>query len=479
MKYFKLTAIILTAFILAQLVIILFFYDIPVMRVVLPILSGFCIVLLGIAFISSGRFIQIIKDKNRQITSLKNQQVKHEKQITTMDNHFDRLVKDLKFINTRSMFMSNILDNIHVNVYVVNRKGIITSANKELLDTLKLKESEVVGKSYHLLSNIEHDYLDSIFDSGKYNRTLNNVEQSVSIKGEKKQILKSISPVLSEDGDLVSVVVSFVDVNRLKLIENRIMQVNKQLSSEMKMARRVQRKIIPDETSFNNIKNLKVAINYSSLQIMGGDIFDIVKISDDEFGFFIADVSGHGMPASLITAMLKVSFVTHSKDNPDPAMVFSMMNDDIFSIIEGMGYFVSAYYCVINVENGGFRFANAGHPPALFYHHDSGSVEELDQRGTLLGVISSKIPEYRTGRVTLDKGDRILLYTDGVTEAKNQQDEIYSKYRLIEFMKSNSNLRLKSFVKNLIKSIEKFSQDRKQTDDRAILYMEYKPKNKD
>ncbi len=479
MKYFKYIVVILATLVVAQLVFFIFFNTIPVMKIIIPILSGIILILIIITFIFSSKTQNFIRKKNEQAQSLKDIKTSHRKKKTTMDDYFDKLVEDLKFINNRSQFTSTILNNIHVNVFVVNRKGVITSVNKELIDTLNIDEKEIIGKNYQLLSNIEHEYLDSIFKEGILNRKLNNVEQTVTINNEEKQILKSISPIIDENNKLVSVVVSFVDVNRLKSIENKIMRVNKQLSNEMKMARRVQQKIIPDERYFTNIKNIDIAINYSSLQIMGGDIFDIIKLGNDEYGFFIADVSGHGTPASLITAMLKVSFITHTKEDPEPASVFSKMNDDIFGIIEGTGYFVSAYYCVINVNKGTFHYANAGHPPAILYNKINGTIEELDQRGTLLGIINSKIPEYHTGTVKLNKGDRVLLYTDGVTEAKNPNDEIYTKTRLIDFLKINSNLRLKTVVKNLIKDIENFSHGRKQTDDRAILYMEYNPKNID
>ncbi len=454
-------------------IFITFISDIFFMKIyILSLIISSIVVILFLLIklkINKNKLIQ----KNEEIRNLQKLKVEQSEKIAKVtENYFNKIAKSIDMLNSKNNFNYSIFNNILTNVYVVNKDGIIIAVNDELLKNLKINEQDILGKSYDILSNIEHKRLEKVFKEGKI-RNINNKEETIIINNKKIQILKSISFIQGEEKKLVSAIISFVDINKIKLLEEKLLLSNKQLSYDLKMARRVQQKIIPDPKQLSGIEKLRFGYAYSSMEIMGGDFYDLIKISDNKYAFFIADVSGHGAAASLITAMIKVSFLTHTKEYTNPTEILSMVNDDMFKIIGGTGYFVSAYYCIIDTNTGLLQYTNGGHFPAILYRKEQNSIEELQTQGTLLGVFESKYIEYETKSITIEEGDKILLYTDGIIEANNSNNEFYKRSKLMKFIERNCSLHSDELVKALIKDIERFSNGEKQTDDRAVFCIEY------
>lgn len=255
----------------------------------------------------------------------------------------------------------------------------------------------------------------------------------------------------------------------------KLTERNIQMENDLKMAQRIQNSIIPHEKDFPNREELFFGSQYRSMESIGGDLYDVIQIGRNGYGFLMADVSGHGVPAALVTAMAKVAFISHSGWNKTTADVCSSVNKEIFNLIGDLDYYLTAYYGMINLENGKFLYTNASHHPALLYRARNSEIQKLDTKGFMIGVIDHV--EYEYNEIQLEAGDRILLFTDGIIEARNPEGEFYEYERLYNFIRESSHLPPNDFVNNLLAHIEHFCEGRKFDDDIAILYFEYNPQS--
>lgn len=470
----KILIISISTLILALLVVLFIYSQSLIVKITYITLALFFIFLSFCIYSSIKKTNTKLSEKDKEIKLLNKVRGDQKNKILSITQYyFDKLSEDLKEINNKNLFIQAVLNNLYVNVYVLNKKGTIISINNELIKTLDLNENEIIGQSYLFLSAIEKKYLWSIFHNKVYDEYIHNKEETIIINNRKFDILKSVSIIYGEEREFLGAVVSFVEINELKRLEKKLRQVNNQLSRNLKMARRVQETIIPDEEVFSKIKGLTFGYRYSSMEIMGGDLYDVIQINKNKYAFLIADVSGHGAAAAMITAMLKVSVLMHTKKQIEPNEVLSLVNADLHELIGDTGYFVSAYYGIMDLETGNFKYANGGHIPAILYHIENESIEELKTVGTLLGVFDSNISEYKTGSTQLKQGDRIILFTDGIIEARNKSNELYNLSRLKDYILKHGNMPPKEFINALIENLENFCEGREQTDDRAIFCIEF------
>lgn len=253
---------------------------------------------------------------------------------------------------------------------------------------------------------------------------------------------------------------------------NHILKLqNDQMLQEMKMAERVQRSIIPNDSDFPKRNEITFGSNYSSMENIGGDLYDVIRAGKHSYGLLMVDVSGHGVPAALITTMVKVSFHSHTKYGVSTADVCDKVNRELFKFIGDLEYYLTGYYGILDLETGKFRFTNAGHHPALLWRKSGNGVEKLDSMGFFIGAFQDV--NYEMESITLEVGDRLLLFTDGIIEARNEEDEFYEYERLLEYIERHSQEPTKDFVDGLIEDVNKFCGTRAPDDDRAILYIEY------
>jgi serine phosphatase RsbU (regulator of sigma subunit) len=152
---------------------------------------------------------------------------------------------------------------------------------------------------------------------------------------------------------------------------------------------------------------------------VAGDFYDFLAVDERRVGILVADVSGHGVPAALVASMVKVAIAAQVEHADDPAKVMTGLN----SILSGklQGQFVTAAYLYIDLEAGIGRYSAAGHPPLLHYTEADQTVHDVVENGLILGIMP--IASYDTKILRIAKGDRFLLYTDGVVEAAKGREE--------------------------------------------------------
>jgi sigma-B regulation protein RsbU (phosphoserine phosphatase) len=236
------------------------------------------------------------------------------------------------------------------------------------------------------------------------------------------------------------------------------------MEEEMALARHIQARLLPK--SMPDLPNILIhGLNVSSKQV-GGDYFDIIKIEENLFGLTIADVSGKGMPAALLMSNLQASLQSLVREKYPLDRLVARINNVIYMNTDPDKY-ITFFYGQLNVKTLTFDYVNAGHnPPYLM--HEEGNIDELSTGGIILGMMPDM--PYQIGNTRFQKGDTLILFTDGVTETMTLDDEEYEEKRLIKFLKmTDPSKKPEEINKELIKDLDQFCAGAPQSDDITIL----------
>lgn len=262
------------------------------------------------------------------------------------------------------------------------------------------------------------------------------------------------------------------DINStVSTLKRYIAEAAARIDKELEYAKQIQLSALP--TNFPDNEDFSIFAQMIAAKEVGGDFYDFYKLNDNTVAFLAADVSGKGIPA----AMFMMTAKTIIKDLAESGIalndIFTKANEKLCENNES-GMFVTAWMGILNLTTGNIQFVNAGHNPPLIKHTD-GSFEYLKTRGGFILAGMEGI-RYRTSELTLKPGDRLFLYTDGVTEATNANNKLYGEDRLLNFMNQNISMEATKLLPALKDDIDKFVGEAPQFDDITMLILDYNPK---
>ena len=242
----------------------------------------------------------------------------------------------------------------------------------------------------------------------------------------------------------------------------------KRLDHDLEIARDIQRILLPSEAPA--IDGFQISgINVPARQV-SGDYFDYIQVDQDRLGVAIADVSGKGVPASLIMAICRSVLRAEAARNPSPADVLRNVNRQLYpDIKEDM--FISMAYLILGHQQDGVTLARAGHDAPLWYKRQSQTVMPVKSPGMVVGIDSGSVFDRLTAdfAVPLERNDCLVLYTDGVTETLNSEGDEFGVDRMMQSVRASANDSAQAIVKRIIEDVREFTGSVPQNDDMTLI----------
>jgi sigma-B regulation protein RsbU (phosphoserine phosphatase) len=262
----------------------------------------------------------------------------------------------------------------------------------------------------------------------------------------------------------------YIETSRLEMdytasvcIEHLTGKERSLLENDLELSQKVQRALLPHNAP--EIRGLEVAAFSQPARIVGGDYFDFVRMKDGSHAIVIADVMGKGMPASMLMASLQASLRIIAPESTEPADVVARLNH-LFNHNIRLTKFVTLFLARYDENTRVLTYCNAGHNPPLV-HRANGAIEALLPTGAAIGLIEQT--GFSQATITLHRGDRVVLYTDGVVESMNSEEKLFGQERLERFLHENSGTSARNMIGSLREQLQKFSGKPNPVDDTTVI----------
>ncbi len=280
--------------------------------------------------------------------------------------------------------------------------------------------------------------------------------------GFNKEMEKIVSTFANQAG---------ISIENFRLLKEAL--VNERYKEELKIAKRVQESLLPENPQHNNDFDI-TAFSRSAAEV-GGDYYDTYKLVGNKISLIIGDVSGKGTSAAFHMSQLKGIFQSFSQLGLEPKEFLTRANLAISQCLDKSS-FITATHFIFDEENKKINFARAGHCPTLYYHAEKGEIEYFTNKGIGLGMVrnDSFANFIQVSEVKYKKGDVIVLYTDGITEAQNINGDDYGYEKLESIVLQNATKTTEDIKEALINSLYKFTGSEVINDDYTVLVIKFK-----
>lgn len=259
---------------------------------------------------------------------------------------------------------------------------------------------------------------------------------------------------------------AIISLENMRLFKEAL--AKQKMEEELELARGIQKNLLPSRIP--QFSNFDIAVSNVSSQQVGGDYYDLISLDENNFCVAIADVSGKGVPAALLMANLQAFLKTICKQGMHLEEATALIND-LISENTSDGKFITFFWAVLNNYDRTLQYVNAGHNPPLLLR--DGKIKKLEKGGIILGVMKTFSP-YESEIVRLKKDDVIILFTDGITEAKNKADEEFSDEKLEEAVPGFTGNNAEQILKSIKEEVQSFVNGAVQSDDMTLVVLKVK-----
>lgn len=286
----------------------------------------------------------------------------------------------------------------------------------------------------------------------------------------------SITPLKNKAGVVTHYVGIQSDITEAKETKRNLEAANKDLeefrdriSKELDQASRAQQFILPSEMPTN--EKVSFSAFYAPMGRIGGDYYDVVEIKDNVYGIMIADVTGHGIPAALLTFMTSFAFKEAALGKLSTAQVVRRTNEKLVSKMPS-GAFITMFYAIYDAQRHLLTYTQAGHPPGFIIRPATNELISLQTRGSLVGVFKNDLVEFKEKEIELHPGDKLILYTDAIIEVKDDTNKMIESDDFISFLSRNQEIPLEQLFQKLHQFGCDFSGNPTYDDDFTLLGFE-------
>lgn len=358
---------------------------------------------------------------------------------------------------------------IHIDVPPVIGRVLIADDQRHILDALQLLlkgsgfSTELVTDPQRVLTALQAGSFDAVLIDLNYTRDTTGGGEGLELVSQIRAIDKLVPIIVMTAWSSVDLAVEamrrgasdFVQKpwDNWQLLQKLQQQVSRgqakqrtqrARANELQEAREIQEKLLPKKLP--EIVSYEVAGVTQPLRFVGGDYYNVVRVSPQHTAICIADVAGKGMPAALLMSSLQAALTPLISQNLAPRELCQRLNR-ILCDVTPTGKFISFFYAVLNSAENRLVYCNAGHNPPLLVRAD-GTSAELDAQGAVLGQFPNW--SYEQSEVHLQSGDRLVLFTDGLVEARNAEEEMFGEQKVIRIARENQNSNAKDLLDSLL-----------------------------
>jgi serine phosphatase RsbU (regulator of sigma subunit) len=290
------------------------------------------------------------------------------------------------------------------------------------------------------------------------------------LKDEYKDLAKKYKKLLKQTRKIVKL--SDQLQNKLNLAYNELDKKDKIISKDLRMAQKIQESLLPKQ--FPSVKSCTFSSIYLPMDEVGGDFYDYIEIDDENIGIFLSDVSGHGVSAAFITSMIKTYITVDKKNILHPKKFILNLRDHMLPLLKEKHF--TGFYGILNTREKTFTFCNAGHDDQIVLRKLSKTVEKIFVKGSIIGYFKFPDDLYHEKTIKLESGDKLVLFTDGLSEIFNNEKKIKSnQYGIDGICKcvlNNPDFTPDETVECLIDDVKSFQNKEKFNDDIALIVIE-------
>ena len=322
--------------------------------------------------------------------------------------------------------------------------------------------------------------------------SIGKLERAVQPDGKINWLIATKMPWRDKDGNIIGTFGVSQDITALKEAEEKLAKYTRQLeekdhqtAEELKMARELQLAMLPHEFPCvprhkpRGESDLEFFSLFFPAGAVSGDFFDVIPLSDTAVGLFICDVMGHDVRAALVTAMMRALVVDLSGTTTEPGELLAQINREVAGVFKQTGstMYATAFYLIADVARAELRYASAAHPEPILLHRQLGTAEWLgngpgQKKGPALGLFAEG--QFPTHRCSMEVGDLIALFTDGLIEAEGADNESFSAERLLAAVSQRAKLPTNELFAGLLDEIKHFSASSEFEDDVCVVGVEVK-----
>ena len=416
----------------------------------------------------------------------------------TVEDITERKQAEENLRNSEVLYHS-LVETLPQNIFRKDLQGRFTFANQQFCRSLGKTLPEIVGKTDfdfyppELAADYQRDDR-QVIETGK---SCQKVEEHRPPGREKMYVQVVKTPLHGADGATIGLQAIFWDITQQRLADEKIRRANAllaqsrnelraknaQMQDELKMAQEIQLTMLPQQypaflrSSEASGSVFQFTHRYLPTGSVGGDFFTVSCLSETAAGVFICDVAGHGVQAALVTAMIRALVEELKPVATDPGQFLTKLNNDLCAILKHTGnpMLTTAFYLVADWRACTARYANAGHPKPLHLCRRAGLVQPLANASgksqPALGLLENA--SYQTSEARFCPGDLIMLFTDGLYEVENPQNELYSQDHLLASARQLAHLPAARLFDELLGQIKAFSAGTKFMDDVCMVGLEF------
>jgi PAS domain S-box-containing protein len=392
-----------------------------------------------------------------------------------------------------------------LNVIILKADGRfrLTFMNRFGLSFFGYQESELLGKSIigTITPVVESTgrNLETFIDQMIVRQQLpaENENENVRKNGERVWVNWYNQPVFDESGRMVEIMSTGYDITERNKAAGQTRKLNSQLQQtvselytsnqeitkqrqalqlnhnrmqqELRQARLVQKALLPGRIP--EMGGIQLAASYLPVAHIGGDFYDFFPVDPSRMGILLGDVSGHGIPAALLSALFLTTLRNLRSLTPTPDLLLRTANQALIDILPD-GKYASLFCCLYDTTHHQLTFSSAGHPPAFLLRAEDGQPQQLQTRGMVVGMFTEPIQPYENGIIELRAGDKLLFYTDGILDIMKGERRLWEQAELEAFLVANRSLPVASLLKRIREHCLTHAGEDGFTDDVTLIGLE-------